>query len=53
VLGAFIRIVTDPRAFAIPTPLDDAFRFTDSIVGRSNARIVRGGDRHWQIFEDL
>jgi uncharacterized protein len=53
VLGAFIRIATNPRAFAVPTPLDDAFRFADSILRRSNVRIVRAGDRHWQIFENL
>jgi len=53
VLSAFVRIATDPRAFAVPTPLDDAFRFADSLQRRSNARTVRAGDRHWQIFEDL
>jgi toxin-antitoxin system PIN domain toxin len=53
VLGAFIRIATNPRAFALPTPLDVAFRFADRLRHRSNARVVRPGDRHWAIFEDL
>ena len=53
VLGAFVRIATNPRAFAVPTPLDDAFRFTGGLLRRSNARIVRPGERHWPIFEDL
>jgi toxin-antitoxin system PIN domain toxin len=53
VLSAFVRIATNPRAFTVPTPLDDAFRFADSLLRRSNARIVRPGDRHWQIFEEL
>lgn len=53
VLSAFIRIATNPRVFAAPTPLDDAFRFTDSLLRRPNARVVRAGDRHWQIFEEL
>jgi toxin-antitoxin system PIN domain toxin len=53
VLSAFVRIATSPRAFTVPTPLDDAFRFADSLLHRPNARIVRAGDRHWQIFEDL
>ena len=48
-----MRIATNPRAFTTPTPLDDAFRFTDSLRQRSNARIVHAGDRHWTIFEDL
>jgi uncharacterized protein len=52
-LTAFVRIATNPRAFAVPTPLDDAFRFTERLLRRSNARVVRPGDRHWAIFEDL
>jgi toxin-antitoxin system PIN domain toxin len=53
VLSSFIRIATSPRAFAVPTPLDVAFRFADRLRGRSNARIVLAGDRHWAIFEQL
>jgi len=53
VLTAFVRIATNPRAFAVPTPLGDAFRFTDRLLQRSNARVVRPGDRHWAIFQDL
>jgi uncharacterized protein len=37
----------------VPTQLDLALRFTDGLRWRSNARIVRPGDRHWPIFEDL
>ena len=53
VLSSFIRIATNPRLFAVPTPLDVAFGFVGRLRGRSNARIVRAGDRHWQIFEQL
>ena len=53
VLSSFVRIATNPRAFAVPTPLDEAFRFADSLLVRPNARIVRPGDRHWTIFEQL
>ena len=53
VLSAFVRIATNRRAFAVPTPLEDAFHFTDRILRRSNARIVRPGERHWFIFESL
>ena len=53
VLSSFVRIATNPRAFAVPTPLDDAFRFADRLLVRPNARIVRPGDRHWRIFEQL
>ena len=53
VLAAFIRIATNARAFAVPTPLDTAFGFTQSLLSRANARIVRPGERHWPIFERL
>jgi uncharacterized protein len=53
VLGAFVRIATNPRAFAVPTPLEDAFQFADALLRRGNARILRPGDRYWQIFEGL
>ncbi len=53
VLSGFVRIATDSRAFDVPTPLDAALRFADSLRRRSNARIVRAGDRHWPIFVDL
>lgn len=53
VLSAFVRIATDPRAFRVTTPLDQAFLFVDSLRRRSNARVVRATDRHWEIFEAL
>lgn len=53
VLSSFIRISTNPRAFAVPTPLEIAFDFIARLRGRTNARIVRPGDRHWQLFEQL
>jgi toxin-antitoxin system PIN domain toxin len=53
VSSSFVRIATDPRAFAVPTPLDVAFRFVERLRSRSNARIVRAGDRHRPLFEEL
>ena len=53
VLAAFVRIATNPRAFAVATPLDQAFRFADLLRRRPNARVVRPGGRHWSIFQDL
>ncbi|MDO8209814.1 type II toxin-antitoxin system VapC family toxin [Conexibacter sp. CPCC 206217] len=53
VMSGFVRIVTNPRAFAVPTPLDEAFLFVSSIKDHPNARVVRPGGRHWEIFEQL
>jgi uncharacterized protein len=53
VLVAFVRIATNRRAFAIPTSLETALRVAGGLRSRSNARLVRPGERHWPIFEDL
>ena len=53
VLAAFVRIATNPRALTVPTPLDHAFRFVDTLLVRPNARVLRPGDRHWPIFQHL
>ena len=53
VLSAFLRIVTDRRAFKTPTPLDVAMRFVDAVASQPNARRVRPGARHWDIFSEL
>lgn len=53
VLGGFLRIVTNPRAFRNPTPWEAALSFVDEIVARPVCRLVRPGPRHWAIFRDL
>jgi uncharacterized protein len=53
VLSSFIRIVTNPRTFRVPTPVDDALGFVDQVRTRTNAVAVRPGRRHWGIFSDL
>jgi len=53
VLSGFLRVVTHPRVFADPTPLDAALTFADEI--RSSPAVVRvePGERHWDIFSRL
>jgi predicted nucleic acid-binding protein len=53
VLSAFIRVVTNPRAFAEPDSLAGAFGFTASLREQPNAVIVSPGPRHWDIFARL
>lgn len=53
VLSGFLRIVTHPKVFAVPTPLDIALAFAQSLYGMQNAVLVETGGRHWQIFTDL
>jgi uncharacterized protein len=53
VLSGFARIVTHPRVFVPPSPIDDAFGFTDALREQPNAVVVSPGDRHWEIFRSL
>jgi toxin-antitoxin system PIN domain toxin len=53
VLSGFVRVVTNPRVFASPTPLEQALAFADDVRTRPNAVPVEPGPRHWSIFEDL
>lgn len=53
VLSGFLRVVTHPRIFVNPTPLEVALAFTQMLREQPNALIVRPGLRHWGIFEAL
>jgi toxin-antitoxin system PIN domain toxin len=53
VLSGFLRVVTHPRVFAVPTPLDRALHFAETLRSRPNAVRVEPGERHWEIFIEL
>lgn len=53
VLSGFIRVVTHPRIFDPPTPLDSALDFVDVVRTRPNCIALHPGARHWPIFERL
>lgn len=53
VLGAFLRVVTHPRIFDPPTPLEAALRFVERLRGQPNSVPVTPGSRHWEIFARL
>ena len=50
-LGAVVRIVTNPRIFVEPSPLDEAFAYCDSLLSQPHCEIVTPGARHWSIFK--
>jgi toxin-antitoxin system PIN domain toxin len=52
-LSAVIRITTQPRAYARPSSLDEAFGFCEDILGQPNCQVVEPGERHWDIFKRL
>jgi toxin-antitoxin system PIN domain toxin len=53
VLAGFMRIVTHPQIYRLPSPLADALESIEQIRGSRNYVIVTPGPRHWDIFIDL
>lgn len=53
VLSGFLRVVTHPRVFSTPTPLDRALAFTEVLRGAPSRVAIETGARHWDIFTRL
>lgn len=53
VLSGALRVVTHPRVFAQPTPIEAALEFVESLRGSPNCVEVAPGPRHWKIFTEL
>ncbi len=53
VLSGFVRVVTHPRVFTQPTPLDRALGFAAALREQPNAVVIAPGRRHWEIFTHL
>ncbi|HKB50480.1 MAG TPA: type II toxin-antitoxin system VapC family toxin [Solirubrobacterales bacterium] len=49
----FLRVVTNARVFADPTPLDVALRFVEALRGHAGAIALSPGTRHWALFSEL
>lgn len=53
VLSGFIRVVTNPRIFSVPTPVDRALAAAEIMRGQPNCVLVSPGALHWEIFTRL
>jgi len=53
VLSGFLRVVTHPRVFSVPTPMPVAIEFVRALRKLPNCVVVSPGDRHWEIFANL
>lgn len=53
VLSGFLRIVTHPRVFHPPAPIDAALSFANAFRKQPNALVIQPGARHWEIFVRL
>jgi uncharacterized protein len=53
VLSGFLRIVTNPKVFKQPTPMETALGFTELVRTQANCVPVEPGPRHWDLFTGL
>ncbi len=53
VLSGFVRIVTHPRVFDPPTPLNAALAFAEALRTQPNCVLISPGSGHWEIFARL
>jgi toxin-antitoxin system PIN domain toxin len=53
VLTGFLRIVTHPRVFREPTPLELGLGFLESLRAGPACLAIGPGDRHWPLFVEL
>ncbi|HOE11078.1 MAG TPA: type II toxin-antitoxin system VapC family toxin [bacterium] len=53
VLGAFIRISTNPRIFKHPLSLNQALSCVQSWLDQPCTRIVHPTSRHWTVFRKM
>lgn len=52
-LSGFLRIVTHPRIFTPPTPIEGALALVEGLRAQPAALQVSPGRRHWEIFSRL
>ena len=52
-LAAMVRIVTHPRIYPDPTPVELAIGFADQLREHPGCALVAPGGRHWEIFTRL
>lgn len=50
VWASFIRLVTNRRVLARPTPRNDAFEFLDSVCAQPNHVLLTPGPRHLELL---
>ena len=52
-VAGFLRIVTNPRIFQVPTDLRTAVAFVDGLADQPACMPVAAGPRHWPIFREV
>jgi toxin-antitoxin system PIN domain toxin len=52
-LCGLVRIVTHPRIYPVPTPVEGALSYAKQLRNHDNCVVVSPGERHWEILDDL
>src|SRR5438105_2067142 len=52
VVASFLRLVTNPKIFVQPTPVNDATRFVDALVGVAGVEMP-SLSAEWPIFREI
>ncbi|MHB9150696.1 MAG: TA system VapC family ribonuclease toxin [Thermoleophilia bacterium] len=53
VMSGFLRVVTHPRIFDPPTPLEEALKVVEALRAQPNHVSIAPGLRHWDLFTRL
>lgn len=53
VVAGYLRIVTSPRIYGLPTPLETALERIDRLTAELTCVPVCAGPRHWPILREL
>lgn len=53
VAAGFVRIATNSRIYAEPTPISVAIAAIDTMLARPNCRLCGPGPQHWQLLSRL
>lgn len=53
VLASVLRLLTNPRIFVEPTPLEAVCEFIQQLMQSPNVMMQRSGERHFELFMEL
>lgn len=52
-VGAFVRVVTNPRLLKHPRSIEEVVRVVEFWLAQPNAKILSPGEQHWPILREL
>ena len=52
-LSAVVRITTNRRTYEVPSPVEEAFGYSEDLLRQPHCQVVEPGERHFEIFQRL